>query len=81
MALNSKQQKKFRRWQNETEKKTEMIVESIVFQYFGVFCFALLWDRIASSLHLRHNADLGFGQVIVCLICLVQMIRWWRVTR
>lgn len=81
MALNAKQQKKFKRWQNETEKRTTTIITDIVLQYFVIFTLSLLWDRIAECLHLRHDDGIGAMQVVICIICIAQMIRYYRVTR
>lgn len=81
MALTNKQRKKLNRTLNGIDQRYNAVITDIIFQYFAVFCVSLLFDRIAASLFWQYQKGFGVGQIAVCVICIVQMGRYYKMIR
>lgn len=78
MPFTEKRKKKLTRWIGGSDDKFNMIFIELCIQYFILFCIALSFDRIAKALTWRYNEGFGPGQIILAVICIVQMARYAR---
>jgi len=81
MSFTQKKQKKVTRFMNESKSKFNFVFVDLCFQYLIVFIIALFFDRIAQALFLRFQPGLGGGQIIICLISLFQVIRYFKMIK
>ena len=81
MALTAKKQKKIYHWIYGADDKFNKVFTDLCIQYFVVFCFALMFDRVAEMMSWRYQPELGYGQVAICIGCIVQMVRYSRMIK
>ena len=58
-------------------KKNERLTNSIIYQWFMIYSIAFLYDVIANYFHWRHQESWGAEQIIIMVICIMMMIRYY----
>lgn len=78
MGITTKFRKKLTRTLEELEMKTQETIKGIILQYVVILALSLTFDFIANAVAIQYQPGLGYEQIGVAVVCLIQIIRYWR---
>lgn len=78
MGITTKFRKKLTRTLEELEKKSDATIKGIILQYVVILVLSLAFDLIANAVAIQYQPGIGYEQIGVAVICVVQIVRYWR---
>ena len=76
MSLTGKKRKKLTRWIGRADTKFNLVLIDLCLQYLVIMIVTIFFDYIASKMLWHHNEGYGAGQIIIIVVCLLQIFRY-----